>query len=311
VTLAYQERSRAEADERFARAPLQAEPDREREHEEREALLDEQQRQHAQQRAPPLLAVGEEGGRGDQQRRERHLVDVEDDRRLDPAEQPVGDAEQQRAAAAQPRPGEEHDRHHRRGDQQRLRDDQRSGPALARAQRRERDEDRREVVAKQRRQPLEAARRRLEAAELPDGLVEDPQIKAGGAVRQVAQQAGRRVEQRQHRDLRRQQPAETALGERGRLLVHAAVGRSRCGNHARTVAPRSATHALAVAADAVARVGEDDVPPGSTDDAVGRIVDHVDAIVARAGVDAVGADVAEDRVVCRLRRRCGRCRGRR
>jgi hypothetical protein len=74
------ERSREQADECFARPALQAEPGAEREHEEGQALLDEQQRQHAQQRAPPLLAVGEEGGQGDQQRCEGDLVDVEDDR---------------------------------------------------------------------------------------------------------------------------------------------------------------------------------------------------------------------------------------
>jgi hypothetical protein len=121
--------------------------------------------------------------------------------------------------------GEQHDGHDRHGDEQRLGDDQRRRAAAARAQRREQHEDRREVVAQQRRQVLQAARRRLEPAEVPDRLVEDPEVEAGRAVRRVAQQADRGVEHREGRDERRQQQAEPPLRPRGRPVgggVHAA-----------------------------------------------------------------------------------------
>src|SRR5436190_1897978 len=78
-----------------------------------------------------------------------------------------------------------------------------------------------------------------------------------------------------------------------------AVGRSTTPSTTRWPATRSAADVLAVGRDEVADADEDRVAPAPAGNDVEAAGHDVDAVVARAAVDRVVAEVAEDLVVAR------------
>ena len=155
-------------------------------HGQRQVLLHQHQRQRPQGRRPPPLADQRGRTQSQQRHREADLVEVEPDRRLQPARQAVPHPDRRAGPAAEPVEGEPGHRDDRPGEQRRLRDQQRPRVREHPVDRGEHGQDRVEVVGEQvEAGPLQVGHRRTEPRVPPYGLLEDAQVVAGGAQLEV------------------------------------------------------------------------------------------------------------------------------
>jgi hypothetical protein len=109
-------------------------------------------------------------------------VEVEPDRRLQPARQAVASADREPRPPPEPLDGEPGHRYHRHGEQRGLRDQQRARVRECPIEGGEHGQDRVEMVGEQDEpRTLELGDRRTEVRVSPHGLLEDAQVVAGRA----------------------------------------------------------------------------------------------------------------------------------